>query len=200
MLAEAVAASAAVPYVIGALPLKLPQSGWYATDPETLKPLRAVIPPLKQVHLWDGGAYENLGLEPLYKLDQGLAGCDFLICSDASGPLATEGRTSHLRSRVPPWPARQSPSIRYFSSDQIRALRSWMFVGGAEAPRGSRGCCCGWEIRHATLISKSGRASLPYEYDEALSEDDVATAAIVSDESLVPTLSGGIRRDRPSRL
>lgn len=174
-LAEAVAASAAVPYAIGTLRFKLPQTGWYATDPATRKPLHAIKPPLDAIHLWDGGAYENLGVEPLYKVDQGLVGCDFLICSDASGPLSTVRKTSHLGSILRGQLA--SPRLFSISSDQIRALRSRMFVGALR-----RGEVQGVLLRMGNsmrnLDLKSGRSAAPEEYDDALTEDDVAAAAI----------------------
>jgi NTE family protein len=88
LLAEVAAASAAVPYVIGALSLRLPRDGWYRTDAATRRPVEKRLPAMLSVRLWDGGAYENLGLESLYKPQQGLMGCNFLICSDASGPLS----------------------------------------------------------------------------------------------------------------
>jgi NTE family protein len=173
-LAQAVAASAAVPYAIGALRFDLPRAGWYATDPATSKPLHGIKPTLNAVHLWDGGAYENLGLESLYKLDQGLVGCDFLICSDASGLLSTvpsENRLGNiLRGRL------ASPHLFTISSDQIRALRSRMFVNALR-----RGEVKGVLVRMGNsarnLDLKSGRAAESEEYDEALSEDDVAVAA-----------------------
>ena len=38
--------------------------------------------------MWDGGIYENLGLESLYKMDTGpRADIDYLIVSDAGAPL-----------------------------------------------------------------------------------------------------------------
>ena len=89
LVAEAVAASTAVPYAIGALRLQLPADGWYRTDPATRSPLEKRSPSSLSVRLWDGGAYENLGLESLYKPQEGLLGCDFLICSDGSGPLSS---------------------------------------------------------------------------------------------------------------
>jgi NTE family protein len=67
LLAEAVAASAAVPYAIGALRVSLPEQGWYVTDPATGMATKRCEPAARHVHLWDGGAYDNLGLEPLYK-------------------------------------------------------------------------------------------------------------------------------------
>lgn len=95
-LAEAAAASAAVPYVIGALTLSLPKEGWYRTDPGTRKPLEKSKPPVRRARLWDGGAYENLGLEAMFKPQRALKGCDFLICSDASGPLPPASTSSPL--------------------------------------------------------------------------------------------------------
>ena len=85
-IAQAAAASAAVPYVIGILPLKLPKGGWFRTDPATKAPIEPIEPPVKSVRLWDGGAYENLGLEPLMKEGR-LVDCDVLLCSDASGAV-----------------------------------------------------------------------------------------------------------------
>jgi len=128
-LAEAAAASAAVPYVIGALKFNLPPEGWYRTDPATRKPLERIAP-APAVRLWDGGAYENLGLEALYKPQQGLVDCDFLICSDASGPLPRNGSASAfaiLKGHL------SAPRLFDISSDQIRALRSRMLMASIES-------------------------------------------------------------------
>jgi NTE family protein len=73
-IAEAAAASAGFPILIG--PLKF-DAGKYQWDK---KPLEAVY------YLWDGGVYDNLGLEALYKPDQGLVDTDFLVLSNASCP------------------------------------------------------------------------------------------------------------------
>ncbi|MBT9293091.1 patatin-like phospholipase family protein [Prosthecodimorpha staleyi] len=129
-LADAAAASAAVPYAIGALRFELPQQGWYRTDPATRQPLERRDPPHSTVHLWDGGAYENMGLEALFKPGKALIECDFLVCSDASGPLRAPGPgplgslwKGHL------W----SPRLFDVSSDQIRALRSRMLMREVES-------------------------------------------------------------------
>jgi NTE family protein len=125
LLAEAAAASAAVPYAIGALCLRVPADGWYRTDPATRRPLEKRSPLMEAVRLWDGGAYENLGLESLYKPQQGLLGCDFLICSDASGPLPDSVEISSvglLKGHL------VSPRLFDICSDQIRSLRARMFM------------------------------------------------------------------------
>ncbi|MBB3658423.1 NTE family protein [Rhizobium sp. BK650] len=123
-VADAIAASAAVPYAIGALRLELPTDGWWETDPETKRPLRKKSLPFSVVRLWDGGAYENMALEQLYKPMSGLDGCDVLICSDASGPLAKpKSLFRALREG-----SLAAPRLFDITSDQIRSLRSRMLL------------------------------------------------------------------------
>ena len=113
-----------MPYVIGALKLAVPRHGWWRTDPATKAPLTQISPGHRHVHLWDGGAYENMALEPLYKPTEGLQDCDVLLCSDASAPLG-EPRSvvsSLLSGRL------ASPRLFDIASDQIRALRSRMLM------------------------------------------------------------------------
>jgi len=123
-IAEAVAASAAVPYVIGALKLSLPTSGWYRTDPATKQPVEA-ISVASAVRLWDGGAYENLGLEPLFKAPGTLTGCDFLICCDASTALGPQLSPvqSLIRGDL------GAPRLFDIAADQIRSLRARSLIG-----------------------------------------------------------------------
>lgn len=123
-LAEAMAASAAVPYAIGALRLNLPEHGWWETDPATKQPLRKKERPFTGVRLWDGGAYENMALEQLYKPMTGLQDCDILICSDASGPLGKPASIVGSLARG----TLASPRLFDIASDQIRSLRSRMFL------------------------------------------------------------------------
>ena len=83
-IATAAAASAAVPILIGALRIGLPRDGWHRTDPATRTPMGRKDPPYTSVRLWDGGVYETLGLEALFKPEGRLIDCDFLVCSDAT--------------------------------------------------------------------------------------------------------------------
>ncbi len=125
-IAKAIAASAAVPYAIGVLRLELPEHGWWKTDRASKKPQEKISRPMRCIRLWDGGAYENMGLEALYKPADGLQGCDFLICSDASGPLMAPKSfsiTGMLQGKL------SSPRLFDIASDQIRALRSRMLMG-----------------------------------------------------------------------
>ncbi|KJC40121.1 hypothetical protein UB31_27830 [Bradyrhizobium sp. LTSP849] len=131
-LSVAAAASAAVPYAIGAMPLTLPAEGWWGTDPATNKTAGRKQPLWRTVRLWDGGAYENLGLEPLYKPGRELINCDFLVCSDASGPLKPPGRSAVgalLRGHL------AGPRLFDIASDQIRSLRSRMLVADLTSGR-----------------------------------------------------------------
>jgi NTE family protein len=159
--ADAAAASAAVPYVIGALPLKLPADGWYRTDPATRSPVARIDPPVDVVRLWDGGAYENLALEAIFKIDRPLEGCDFLVCSDASGPLNARSASvvaSMLRGRL------ASPRLFSIASDQIRSLRSRMLVNAL-----SHGRVEGVLLRMGNSVRdidiKSGRTRPGGDYD-----------------------------------
>lgn len=129
-IATAAAASAAVPYAIGALTLELPEEGWHRTDPATRTPIGKSKPTVRSVRLWDGGAYENLGIECLYKPAEKLRDCNLLVCSDASGPLdfAYPGLLRRLGRK-----GLQSPRLFDIASDQIRALRSRMLVRDLES-------------------------------------------------------------------
>ncbi|CUW41858.1 conserved protein of unknown function (FabD/lysophospholipase-like domain 1-224) (plasmid) [Magnetospirillum sp. XM-1] len=131
-LAEAAAASAAVPYVIGALKLRLPREGWWRRDPATKEPVQSIGVTAPTVELWDGGAYENLGLEPIYKPRGDIGGGDseFVLVSDAGGPLSDDPSwTEMLRGNL------SVPRLFDIASDQIRSLRSRMFIQDVEAGR-----------------------------------------------------------------
>lgn len=124
-IAEAAAASAAVPYAIGALRLEIPQGGWYRTDPATRKPQQAIDPNVKVLRIWDGGAYDNLGLEALVKPGQPSTDFDFLICSDASGVLAPPSGgvvANLLKGNL------ATPRLFDLMGDQVRSLRSRMLM------------------------------------------------------------------------
>jgi NTE family protein len=125
-ISEAMAASAAVPYVIGALKLNLPADGWQAIEPGTRNPTHEITPHMRTVRLWDGGAYENLGLEPLYKPGGSNVGCDELIVSDASGAFPTIGDDrpswNFFRGNL------YKPRLFEVTSYQILSLRRRLFV------------------------------------------------------------------------
>lgn len=83
-ISNAVAASAAFPEIIGTYRLDMSLYKWYK-DALGNTPL---TDPRDFCNLWDGGVYDNLGLEVLYRPGFGLKkGIDFLVVSDASSPI-----------------------------------------------------------------------------------------------------------------
>jgi NTE family protein len=83
-LHKAVAASGAVPGIFGALMLDTREWRWFRRDQHTGQP-EAFIPALEEIRLWDGGVYDNQGLETVFIPGKGFrAGIDFLLVSDAS--------------------------------------------------------------------------------------------------------------------
>ena len=173
-LAEAAAASAAVPYVIGALRLPLPEHGWYRTNPEDRAPQVPITRREPEIHLWDGGAYENLGLEAMFKPKPTLIGCDMLIVSDASAPLALTGKSVPKKS---PWAMLKgdlaSPRLFDIASDQIRGLRARMFMAELERKTIDGAFLrMGNSVRDIDIKDKASKD----DYDDYLSSDAVARA------------------------
>lgn len=131
-LAVALAASAGVPYVVGSTRVRLPIKGWYSQSPGTDERKPMPGPMEKAIWLWDGGVYENLGIEALYKVGNGFVypNTKFLLVCDASQRLL-EGSTNVKRpiyfDGVLP---RLSLNVRSIDimMDQNRALRSRLVV------------------------------------------------------------------------
>ncbi len=124
-LAEAVAASAAVPGLIGPLTLDATKFKWHKYAPGGTEPTVPIDPIADRISLWDGGVYENLGMEAHYKPQEGLRKeIDFLIISDASRPLKIE--TRRFQFGLPPY----RPPFRLIdvATEQARALRLRTFV------------------------------------------------------------------------
>jgi NTE family protein len=171
-LSVAAAASAAVPYALGSLRFHIPPDGWWETNAATNEPLRKKRPPHTTVHLWDGGAYENLGLESFHKPGRGLSRSDFLICSDASSPLRVGARSpiaALARGRL------ASPRLFEVTSDQIRSLRSRMLVADLAS-----GTVPGVLIRMGNSVREVDVKSAAYRppgFYDAFQADGEATAA-----------------------
>jgi NTE family protein len=127
-LASAMAVSAAFPGGIGPLEVNprayqwSKRSRWDATLKE-----EPYAPPFARLHLYDGGLYDNLGLEPLFdvgkqqsKTDESEP-IDYLIVSDAGAALT--------RSVLPhPLNPFRFKRIADIALDQTRALRVRSFV------------------------------------------------------------------------
>ena len=93
------AASAGFPVLIGPYTLDTGDKRW--TKDKWGKDEEAGVAP--RYTLWDGGVYDNLGLEALYKTGRGLDNeIDFLIVSNASAPIThrERGRDLSLRNTL----------------------------------------------------------------------------------------------------
>jgi NTE family protein len=104
-LSDAIAASAGFPGLIGALGFKTAGRSWFRyedrSDPfaknagpeEEANWKKVPVTELKypEVHLWDGGVYDNNGLEGIHDFEKGWSyRFGFLIVSDASGGAEEE--------------------------------------------------------------------------------------------------------------
>ncbi|MDR2486108.1 MAG: patatin-like phospholipase family protein [Treponema sp.] len=105
-IAGAAAASAGFPILIGPLKLDAAQYQW------NKKPRESIY------YLWDGGVYDNMGIEALYKPGRGLVeGTDFLIVSNASCPSGYLHRNGFSS-------AKNLKRLLDITMDQVGALRS----------------------------------------------------------------------------
>lgn len=127
-LSDAVAASAAVPGLIGPLKIKTAEFAWkkYAGWDQSSAPDIDVNPIAKSLTLWDGGVYDNLGVEAIYKTKKGLRyDLDFALVCDASKPLDFVYR-KWLKNIVLP---RQPMRLVNIPMDQVRSLRARELFG-----------------------------------------------------------------------
>lgn len=89
-LSHAMAASAGFPVLIGPYKLKTGKYTWVdASGTITVRPRDEIL------HLWDGGVYDNMGLDPLFRIDHdGELNKDinYLIVSNASGTIEHKKR------------------------------------------------------------------------------------------------------------
>jgi NTE family protein len=130
-LSDAMAASAGFPGLVGPLVLDATQRSWYkymdddagvATgngDPgqPQRRTWQPVQPPFPEVHLWDGGVYDNHGLEALHNFDTGWReGVDFLIVSDAAGRPTPEEYRRGVKALL--------RIVTDITMNQVRSLRS----------------------------------------------------------------------------
>ena len=128
-IADAMAASAAVPGLIGPLAIRAADYDWHRYEDDQLVPAST---PAKHYELWDGGVYDNLGVEPLFKPGGGFRdGFDFLLVSDASAPLSLDPRTPKRMLR--PW--RRALRLVDVATEQVRGLRARSLIAEFERSR-----------------------------------------------------------------
>lgn len=124
LLADALSVSAAFPGGIGPFSLKAKNHKWFKKDWGADEGREEeVLLSTKKLRIYDGGVYDNLGLEPFFNQSKGEAKdtIDFIICSDAGAPLTSGVSYWHLN----PWRLKRLIDI---ISEQSRSLRVRTFV------------------------------------------------------------------------
>ena len=117
-ISKAISASAAVPALIGPLDLNTRNYNWFRDNGSKIMPSKIEF---ERVELWDGGVYDNLGTEALWKPGKGLQKkIKFLIASDASAPLATKRQDLIHMFR----PITRTLRLVDISIDQTSSMRS----------------------------------------------------------------------------
>ena len=115
-LTDAMAASAAYPSLIGPLVLNTEKFSWFKFEGGNQIPTQ---PRFKRLHLWDGGVYDNLGAEALFKIqdnDKYQDDFNFLVVSDASNAIETR--------KHPIWFWKRAYRLMIVAMDQVRSLRA----------------------------------------------------------------------------
>lgn len=128
-LSDAMAASAGFPGLIGALALETSDRKWFiyranqddvivlGAEESNKKKTKLIQPCYSPVHLWDGGVYDNYGLEGLHDFRTGWReDVDFLIVSDASGRSKPEAYRPGLKA--------MERIVTGIMMDQVRSLRA----------------------------------------------------------------------------
>ena len=160
-IADAIAASAAFPGLIGPLTIRSSRYQWHRY--EDGEPIPTTTP-VKRYELWDGGVYDNLGVEPLFKSGDGFReGIDLLLVSDASAVLSMDPRSVKERAL----------RLVDIATDQVRGLRARAVVTEFMRRKGS-----GAYFRMGKTVEQIYAAvEQPAPMGEYLSEKDVKQAA-----------------------
>lgn len=127
-LANALAVSAAFPGGFGPLAINTKNFIWLKKDWGDDKNTETVVmPPFKYIHLYDGGVYDNLGIEPFFDSGRGVSKVDdhFILVSDAGLPLSTGFSSGSLN----PFRLKRVADIM---SDQSHSLRIRSFINYIE--------------------------------------------------------------------
>lgn len=119
-VSEAMAASAAFPFLIGPLAVDAASLQWYKRPQWGDAPgsEKSIVLPFQRIHIIDGGIYDNLGMEPIFDVGKQKfkSSIEHLIVSDAGAPLK--------RAPLPPrFNKERAKRIVDITMDQARALR-----------------------------------------------------------------------------
>ncbi len=121
LLADALAASAAYPFYIGPLKVRTADYDWHRYVEGSRSEMEPHVQTYDTLHLWDGGIYDNVGVEPLFKIrgDRFRDEYNFLIVSDASGPFGNQ---------QPSWLHTRALRLLGIAREQVRSLRARTLV------------------------------------------------------------------------
>lgn len=118
-LSRAMAVSAGFPLGIGPLTIKPSNYNWRKKRSWDAKEAEPFSPPFSKFHLYDGGVYDNLGMEPFFDMGrQTFKNNDFdcLVVSDVA--------TSYKRETLPGgWHPFRAKRVVDVMMDQVRSLR-----------------------------------------------------------------------------
>ena len=168
-LADAMAGSAAFPGLVGALVLDANAYSWVRYKEGSTNEVEPTTPAFDKVHLWDGGVYDNLGVEGLFKPGGGYRdGVDFLIVSDASGRPKSERFRAGFKA---------AHRLVNIATDQVRSLRARSVVGHL-VRHGNPGRYLQIDNTSAHILKSAGREDeIPMLSKESLPESEVRLAA-----------------------
>lgn len=121
-ISDIMAISAAFPAGIGPFKLKSSDYKWFKYKNWNDMKKNNCTPIYENIHLYDGGVYDNLGVEPMISNtsdDSFLRkDIDYLIVSDASKPLS---KCKHSKSKI-----KRTIRLLDITTDQTRSLRARM--------------------------------------------------------------------------
>ncbi|AJZ74897.1 patatin-like phospholipase family protein [Pandoraea apista] len=164
-LARAMAISAALPGGIGPLAVKSDQFEWKkrmqwgASEPASSQL------PYDRLHLYDGGLYDNLGLEPMFDVGRQKLKGDESLRSDVSYLLVSDGGAPLARQAIPhqlnPFRFKRIADI---ALDQSRALRVRAFVNFLQRnPSAGAYVCIGAEAETSIIRLAKGHETVATE-------------------------------------
>lgn len=149
-LSHAISASAGFPVLIGPYKLRTKNYTWFdSTGLITIRPQDKIL------HLWDGGVYDNLGLDPLFTIDDDGAfsnDINYLIVSNASGNI--EHKTRRMSFSVG-----NLKRLLDINMDQVQLLKSKSVIDY-------------FEKRHNGVLLKIGTSVKDILKDCRLNEDE----------------------------
>ncbi|WP_243302212.1 patatin-like phospholipase family protein [Geothrix oryzisoli] len=175
LLAEALAVSAAFPGGIGPLTLDTSKYQWMKKEvwDDEADP-QIIHPPFSKLHLYDGGLYDNLGMEPFFDVGKGNikknCGADFIVIADAGAP--------YKRSRIP-GPLHPKRLLRTLDivMGQARALRVRPFIRFLQSsPESGRYYQIGSSVHEQIKNGLVPKENLGQDPNEFLSDAEIARA------------------------